>query len=185
MHPQPEVGWAVAGAWQHGSAPPFVSTDLAAALARPDEHAVYIATPHPFHADPVPASLAAGKPVLREKPMTINATGTRALVELAQRQRVFLMEAVWTRVLPIYASVQQWLQGGEIGAVRAMQSSFCLNRPFKPGDRRYAGLRRRPLVAVPLRLLRRRRQQFSHPGRGRPHHRPRWLLGSHGCHIAA
>ena len=48
------------------------------------------------------------------------------------------MEALWTRFLPIHATVQQWLQGGEIGNVRAMQSSFCLNRPFAPGDRRYS-----------------------------------------------
>ena len=129
---------AFARTWQHGSAAPFVSTDLAAALARPDVHAVYVATPHPFHADPVRASLAAGKPVLCEKPMTVNATGTRALIELARHRRVFLMEAVWTRFLPVYATVQQWLRDGQIGAVRAMQSSFCLNRPFKPGDRRYA-----------------------------------------------
>jgi len=101
-------------------------------------HAVYVATPHPFHPEPVRDSLAAGKPVLCEKPMTVNAAGTRALVELAQRQRVFLMEAVWTRFLPIHATVQQWLQSGQIGAVRAMQSSFCLDRPFKPGDRRYS-----------------------------------------------
>jgi len=129
---------AFAEAWQHGSGAALVTDDLAAALACPDVHAVYVATPHPFHADPVRASLAADKPVLCEKPMTINAAGTRELIELAQRRRVFLMEAVWTRFLPIHASVQQWLQGGEIGAVRAMQSSFCINRPFKPGDRRYA-----------------------------------------------
>ena len=85
---------AFAQTWRHGSAAPFVSTDLAAALARPDVHAVYVATPHPFHAEPVRASLMAGKPVLCEKPMTVNAAGTRALVELAQRRRVFLMEAV-------------------------------------------------------------------------------------------
>lgn len=129
---------AFAAAWQHGSTAPFVTTDLVAALARPDVHAVYVATPHPFHPEPVRASLAAGKPVLCEKPMTVSAAATRALIEQAQRQRVFLMEAVWTRFLPIHATVQAWLQAGEIGAVRAMQSSFCLDRPFKPGDRRYS-----------------------------------------------
>lgn len=129
---------AFARTWQHGSTAPFVSTDLAAALARPDVHAVYVATPHPFHAQPVRASLAAGKPVLCEKPMTVNAAGTRALIALARQRGVFLMEAVWTRFLPVYAAVQQWLRDDRIGNVRAMQSSFCLNRPFKPGDRRYA-----------------------------------------------
>ena len=129
---------AFAETWQHGGAAAFVTTDLSAALARPDVHAVYVATPHPFHPEPVRDSLAAGKPVLCEKPMTVSAAGTRALIELARRRQVFLMEAVWTRFLPIHATVQEWLQSGQIGAVRAMQSSFCLDRPFKPGDRRYS-----------------------------------------------
>jgi predicted dehydrogenase len=59
-----------------------------------------------------------------------------ALVELAQRQRVFLVGAVWTRFLPIHATVKQGRQAGQTGAVRALQSSFWLDRPFKPGDRR-------------------------------------------------
>jgi len=108
-------------AW-HGS-------DLGAALARPDVQAVYVCTPHPFHADAVRAALLAGKPVLCEKPLTPCAAQTRPLVELAQQRGVFLMEAVWTRFLPIYAQLRQWLAGGRIGAVRAMQSSFHLDRP--------------------------------------------------------
>jgi predicted dehydrogenase len=128
---------AFAAEWQDARAPAFVATDLAAVVARRDVHAVYIATPHAFHADAVRTALAAGKPVLCEKPMTPNAASTRALIELAQRERVFLMEAVWTRFLPVPTAVQGWLQAGEIGAVRTMQSSLCLNRPFTPGGRRY------------------------------------------------
>jgi predicted dehydrogenase len=120
--------WAP-GAW-HGS-------DLAAALARADVHAVYVCTPHPFHANAVRAALEAGKPVLCEKPLTPTAATTRALVALARSKQRFLMEAVWTRFLPIVAQVRAWLEGGAIGEVRAMQSSFCIDRPFKPGDRRY------------------------------------------------
>jgi predicted dehydrogenase len=120
-------------AW-HGS-------DLAAALARPEVHAVYVCTPHPFHAEAVRAALLAGKPVLCEKPLTPCAAQTRPLVALAQQRGVFLMEAVWTRFLPIYGQLRQWLADGRIGAVRAMQSSFHLDRPPRPPpatDRRYS-----------------------------------------------
>jgi predicted dehydrogenase len=120
--------WAV-DAW-HG-------TDLRAALAHPGVHAVYVSTPHPWHASAVRAALEAGKPVLCEKPLTPSAAATRPLVDLARAQGVFLMEAVWTRFLPVYAKVRTWLDEGAIGEVRAMQSSFCIDRPFKPGDRRY------------------------------------------------
>jgi predicted dehydrogenase len=129
---------AFAAAWQDAAAPACVSTDLDAVLARPDVHAVYVATPHPVHAEAVRASLAARKPVLCEKPLTVNAALARELIERAQEQHTFLMEAVWTRFLPIQATLRQWLAGGAIGAVRAMQSSFCLDLPPRPGDRRYS-----------------------------------------------
>jgi predicted dehydrogenase len=111
--------------------------DLAAALARPDVHAVYVSTPHPMHAHAVRAALDAGKPVLCEKPMTPNAAATRPLIALARERGLFLMEAVWTRFLPMYLQVRAWLDAGEIGAVHSMQSTFCIDRPFKSGDRRY------------------------------------------------
>lgn len=112
-------------------------TDLAAVLARPDVHAVYVCTPHPFHAGAVRAALEAGKAVLCEKPLTPTAAVTRPLLALARERGVFLMEAVWTRFLPVYDQVRAWLDGGAIGGVRAMQSSFGLNRPPTPGSRRY------------------------------------------------
>ena len=120
--------------WSDGAS---AGSDLAAALARPDVQVVYVATPHPFHADTVRAALDAGKPVLCEKPLTPSAAATWLLVELARAKKLFLMEAVWTRFLPIYVQVRAWLDAGEIGDVRAMQSSFCINRPPLPGDRRH------------------------------------------------
>jgi predicted dehydrogenase len=128
---------AAAFAREWGDGATVALTQLEAALARPDVQAVYVCTPHPWHAEAARAALAAAKPVLCEKPMTVNASRTRALVELARAQRTFLMEAVWTRFLPIYATLRQWLAERRIGAVRAMQSSFLLERPPKPGDRRY------------------------------------------------
>jgi len=127
---------AAAFAAQWGDGTTVASTDLAATLARADVHAVYVCTPHPQHAASVRAALEAGKPVLCEKPLTPSAAMTRPLVELARERGVFLMEAVWTRFLPIYATVHRWIADGRIGAVRAMQSSFVIDRPPIPGHRR-------------------------------------------------
>jgi predicted dehydrogenase len=99
--------------------------------------AVYIATPHPFHADAIRRCLKAGKPVLCEKPLVTDAKTAGELIALSRERNVFLMEAVWTRFLPIYAQVREWLQAGATGAVRGMQSSFCFNVPWEPNARHF------------------------------------------------
>lgn len=86
---------------------------------------IYVATPHAMHADAVRRCLVAGKPVLCEKPLVPNVALAQPLVALAQTNKVFLMEALWTRFLPAYAQIAQWLRSGAIGDVRAVQSSFC------------------------------------------------------------
>ncbi len=115
-----------------------VATDLAALLAQPELDAVYIATPHAQHGDLVRQCLLAGKAVLCEKPLVPNLAQAEALVQLARERNVFLMEAVWTRFLPIYAVVENWLRDQAIGPVRGIQSSFCFNSPFDPSSRIYA-----------------------------------------------
>ena len=98
-------------------------------------HGVYIATPHAFHADAALACLVAEKPVLCEKPLTVNAALAKELIGLSRKHRVFLMEALWTRFLPIYEVVGQWLASGAIGKIRALQSNFSFSVPFDPTNR--------------------------------------------------
>jgi predicted dehydrogenase len=89
--------------------------------------AIYIATPHRFHFEQVMLCLKAGKPVLCEKPLTVNASETQTLIETAHAQNVFLMEAVWTRYLPIYQQVQQWINEDLVGEFRLFISTFGSN----------------------------------------------------------
>jgi predicted dehydrogenase len=114
-----------------------VHTSLDALLADASVDAVYIATPHGFHAEAVIASLRAGKPVLCEKPLTLDARRAEMLAALARERGVFLMEALWTRFLPIYDQVAAWLQAGEIGALCGIQSSFAFDVPFDPHSRMF------------------------------------------------
>lgn len=69
--------------------------------ADPNVDIVYIGTPHPYHKEAALAAIDAGKHVLCEKPMTLNRKDTLEIVEAAQKKKVFLMEAVWTRFFPI------------------------------------------------------------------------------------
>ena len=72
--------------------------------------AIYIATPHPFHMPCAQLFLNAGKHVLCEKPMCVNARQAQELKDCAEKNGVFLMEAMWTRFLPaiLVKSVRSW-----------------------------------------------------------------------------
>ncbi len=114
-----------------------VAPSVSALLERADLDAVYIATPHAFHGAAVQACLQAGLPVLCEKPLVPSAAEAQALVDLARQRGLFLMEALWTRFLPVYAEVAMWLQQGEIGALRVLHSSFAFHIPFDPASRAF------------------------------------------------
>jgi predicted dehydrogenase len=107
-------------------------------LNDPGVDGVYIATPHALHHDAVQRCLAAGKPVLCEKPLVPNVAQALPLVALAQRENVFLMEALWTRFLPAYAQMAEWLRSGAIGRIRSIQSSFCFAATSGLDSRLYA-----------------------------------------------
>jgi predicted dehydrogenase len=61
---------------------------------------------------------------LCEKPLTVNARESLELIELSRRHGVFLMEALWTRFLPIYDDINEWLVAGKIGEPTSITSSF-------------------------------------------------------------
>ena len=67
----------------------------------PDVDAIYVATPHPFHKDCTILCLKAGKAVLCEKPLAVNAEQVKEMIACARECKQFLMEAVWTRFLPV------------------------------------------------------------------------------------
>lgn len=123
--------WGAGNAVQSGA-------DLQAMLADPSIDAVYIATPHAMHADAIARCIAAGKPVLCEKPLVPNAAIARPLLAAAQARGVFLMEAMWSRFLPAWEQVATWLREDAIGPVRAVQSSFCFSARFDAASRLFA-----------------------------------------------
>ena len=117
--------------------PSRAARGLAEILEDPLVKGVYVATPHSHHGEFVRQCLEAGKPVLCEKPLVPNLAQGTSLVELAARKNVFLMEALWTRFLPVYETVSAWLRSDAIGPVRAIQSSFCFRAPLEPAGRHY------------------------------------------------
>jgi predicted dehydrogenase len=62
-------------------------------------------------------ALRAGKPVLLEKPFTMNAAEAEELVAEARQRGLFLMEAMWTRFLPHILEIRRLLADGALGEI--------------------------------------------------------------------
>lgn len=86
-------------------------------VADPDVDVVYVATPHQMHHDNAVLALRAGKPVLVEKPFTMNADEARDVVRVARETGLFCMEAMWTRFLPHVKVIREWLTSGVLGHI--------------------------------------------------------------------
>src|SRR5260221_8734966 len=106
-----------------------------ALVADPQVDAIYVATPHRYHFENAMLCLNAGKPVLCEKPLTVNAGETKKLIEVSKKNKVFLMEALWTRYLPIYSVIRKWLDEKVIGDISLMVGKFGFNAPKDKDDR--------------------------------------------------
>ncbi len=96
-----------------------------ALVADPAVDAVYVATTHNFHLEHALLAIAAGKPVLVEKALTVTAAEAGELAAAARAAGVFAMEAMWTRFLPSTMYVKERIAAGAIGEVRAVQSQHC------------------------------------------------------------
>ncbi len=105
------------------------------ALARSDIDAVYIGTPHPYHKENALLCLEAGKAVLCEKPFAMNAAEAREMIETARGRGVFLMEAMWTRFIPVMVKIRELLAAGTLGEIRWMSADFAFWIEFDPEHR--------------------------------------------------
>jgi len=106
------------------------------ALARDSSvDVIYVATPHTFHAENTRLCLEAGKPVLCEKPFTLNTQQANAVIALARRKGLFLMEAMWTRFLPAIVRLRELVAAGTIGELRMMTADFGFRTQFNPEGR--------------------------------------------------
>ncbi len=85
---------------------------------------VYIATPHRFHKELAIKAMQAGKNVLCEKPLAVNKNEVEELIASAQKNDVFLMEALWSRFNPSIKAVKDLVDKGEIGDIAYLNADF-------------------------------------------------------------
>jgi predicted dehydrogenase len=95
-----------------------------ALVADPEVDVVYVATPHSLHDEHTRLALAAGKAVLCEKPMTLDAASTTALFEEAAQRGLFLMEAMWMVCHPVIRTLLRLLASGDYGSPRQIHAAI-------------------------------------------------------------
>ncbi|MBT2595641.1 Gfo/Idh/MocA family protein [Arthrobacter sp. ISL-72] len=107
-------------------------------LADDSVDVVYVATPHAQHYEVALAALQAGKHVLCEKALTINAREAAELVAVARSKKLFLMEAMWSRFLPSMQRAFQIAGSGELGTVQWVTADLGFPAVYSPTARLWA-----------------------------------------------
>ncbi|HEY8454618.1 MAG TPA: Gfo/Idh/MocA family oxidoreductase [Actinopolymorphaceae bacterium] len=99
---------------------------------------VYVATPHSDHLATSRLALNAGKAVLCEKSLTVNAREARELVNLAREKQLFFMEAMWMRCNPLHLRLAELVKDGVIGEPKALHASLGFVAEYDPRGRLFA-----------------------------------------------
>lgn len=119
---------------------PKVHSSYEALLADPDIDAVYIPLPNSEHARWSIAAAGAGKAVLCEKPVALNAAEAQDVVDVCARAGIVLMEGFMYRFHPQHARAREIIASGAIGDVVEVQAhlSVDLMSPPDPSNVRFA-----------------------------------------------
>ena len=120
-----------AAAWAAERGIPKSYGSYQALLDDPAVEVVYIPLPTTLHVEWVHKACAAGKHVLIEKPVGLDAAAVAGMVRAAAAAGVQIMDAVHWMHNPRTAAFMDVVRGGEIGARRRVNCSFCF-----PGHRR-------------------------------------------------
>ena len=108
-----------------------------ALAADPEVEAIYIATPNTLHYENCKLCLEQGKHVLCEKPFTISPEQAQQLYRLAEEKHLFLMEAFWIWLLPLYDRLRQILAAGTIGELKQITCQYGFVASGARKDRKF------------------------------------------------
>lgn len=100
--------------------------------ASPDLDAIFVASPDALHMEHVLLALSAGKPVLCEKPLAMNAAQVEAMLEAARKAGVFFGVAQNFRYNRSLQLAQRWIAEGRIGRPLLASVQFCYNAGAHP-----------------------------------------------------
>ena len=124
---------------------PLCTDDADAAIRHPEVDIVYVATPPVHHKAYVLAAAAAGKHVLVEKPMGLNAAEDEEMIAACEAARVELFVAYYRRFHPHVEKMRRLIAEGVIGEPRLAAIDYA--QPPAPDTSWGGGWRIRPEVS--------------------------------------
>ena len=89
----------------------------------PDIKGVVITTPANLHASLAIAAMKAGKHVLVEKPLALNISDSKLMIEIAKKNNVRLMVGHLIQYHPIFRTIKKLINTGEIGNLNYIYSN--------------------------------------------------------------
>jgi len=107
-------------------------------LNDPEIQAVYTPLPNALHKEWVIKALLAGKHVLCEKPLALNAGEVREMFQTARKENRILMEAFAYIHNPLIGQMRKTISSGAIGEIRHILSSFSFDLSRRQGDIRWS-----------------------------------------------
>lgn len=105
--------------------------------ADPDVDIIYIASPHSHHYEHVILCLRNRKAVICEKAFALNSREAEKMIDMARRNNVFLMEALWPPFQPLYIRTKELLASGTPGKILHLNARFSFQAPYDPKDRKF------------------------------------------------
>jgi predicted dehydrogenase len=106
-------------------------------LDDPDVDLVYIGTPPSEHRAQTLLALAAGKPVLCEKPFAMNAAEAAEMLDAAARAGLPLFEAMHSRHHALWRRLHEIIDSGEIGTLQHLDGRFDIALPWSADEFRW------------------------------------------------
>lgn len=103
----------------------------------PEVEIIYIASPHSFHFEHTMLCLDNNKAVVCEKAFALNSREAEKMISLAEKKRVFLMEALWPPFQPMYIKAREIIHSGAAGDIRHLNARFSFQPPYDPLDRKF------------------------------------------------
>ena len=119
-----------------------VLTDYDKLLADPEIDAVYLPLPNHLHVEWTLKALAAGKPVLTEKPIALTEAEFDELIAARDRAGLLAAEAYMIVHHPQWGKVRELVSDGAVGTLRHVAGVFTYNNAASPGN-----IRNRPETA--------------------------------------
>lgn len=99
---------------------------------------IYIATSHSMHYENMMQAVKAGKNVLCEKAITVNAAQLAEVMDLAAQKGVVVREAMTISHMPLYKKLKERIKEGAIGKTKMIQVNFGSNKGYDSSNRFFA-----------------------------------------------